>query len=787
MKNKFNGCTSKYLFTTETLNNIKCPKERIMINWERTESLFDDFNTNKNKNINNKDIISSKNQISFLGCINQSCCLQIYYNIKNKFDLLFILSIYHICFYVVIFFLCFYFNCNIDNNLDEEISEKINMLCLGIITLLVLLILLPFISTLPSESNQSLLNLIKNNQVSESLSIIPKESVNINLDNLFKATNKTFNEIKDKIIKEFKYNLVYEYLNNSNFGYKLAFYEYDFKTEGLDILLNNNNLKKISFNNFENNFFPNSTEIIKFRTKSNIINNLFEFFEFIPRNPLKNDILLNIEINAIYSPKNKYDKIDEINNLTNGYKDIFISESDIFNNYDQRQNYSFIHIIKEEIDFSIMNKTNLFYIKGNIINDTGNSIINIYNYLYSAEPIYSTKTEPNGSFIVGPIYKIINYSSPYYLNLEISKLDNVNDILDINSYLYSYDENFCKFFDLIKIDEYSFQLQNFYSIKNIILPEYKKGNMKIYGNVRQFNEEEDEKYLSYVDVQLFYGKQINKILELIELEQNNLGANSFNEFYIDKTSTNKEGEYYLNIYSTGQYMLLFIKEDYYLEKKIFTIDEISQDETIFFGTAQLIKLFNSGTIVVKLSWDLKPPDLDLFSRFQVSKNYYCYTFFGNKKCAKTEFFFDNKNPEKISSEIIEIKELSDYIYFFYVRKYFDHSNGETQNEFKIEGVEDDNEINKTEIYKLYDNNLNDTSANIFIYSNGYKIPSIKIPMPDYEINKDNLNKEYIYWAAFCINGKEGINSMKIINKYYENEPEKNICLSYYDEDKIIKF
>ena len=36
-KNKFNGCNSKYLFTTEELNNIECPKERIMINWERTE------------------------------------------------------------------------------------------------------------------------------------------------------------------------------------------------------------------------------------------------------------------------------------------------------------------------------------------------------------------------------------------------------------------------------------------------------------------------------------------------------------------------------------------------------------------------------------------------------------------------------------------------------------------------------------------------------------------------------------------------------------------------------
>ena len=231
-------------------------------------------------------------------------------------------------------------------------------------------------------------------------------------------------------------------------------------------------------------------------------------------------------------------------------------------------------------------------------------------------------------------------------------------------------------------------------------------------------------------------------------------------------------------------MLLFTKDDFYIEKKIFTIDETFEDDTIKMGTLQLIKLFYSGKIVVKLEWDMKPPDLDLICRFHVKDNYLCYTFFGNKKCGKTEFFTDNRNPELISSEIIEISELSDYIYFFYVRKYFDSSNGITRNELKIEGVENEQEMNHTEIYTLNDEYLNNTSAHIYIYSNGYKIPSIKIPIPDYDLNNYNKYKEYIYWAAFCINGKEGINSLKIINKYTEKEPDRNICLSYYNESEI---
>ena len=96
-------------------------------------------------------------------------------------------------------------------------------------------------------------------------------------------------------------------------------------------------------------------------------------------------------------------------------------------------------------------------------------------------------------------------------------------------------------------------------------------------------------------------------------------------------------------------------------------------------------------------------------------------------------------------------------------------------------------MNKTETYILYNEYLNNTSAYIYVYSNGYKIPSIKIPIPDYQLDDYNSENEYIYWAAFCINGNEGINSLKIINKYMENEPPKNICLSYYNDDKISKF
>ena len=782
IKNKYNGCNSKYLFTSETLTNMECPKDRIMINWERTEKLYNSLDTNSYDNDNDKSednkFINEDPKHIYFGCINQSCCLQLYYNIKNKFDLLFILSIHQITFFATIFFSCFYMNHKIGVIFEEEISEKASILIFSILTILIFLILLPFIVTLPNSSKQSQLNLIKNNEVSESLSIIHKDSTTINLEKLFQATNSSFYKVKNDIIKDFKYNLILSRVNNDSFNYKLSYYEYNFATKDLDIKIINEILEKINFNNFLSDY-SNLTKTIKFRTESNIINNIFDYFDFIPKNLLKNNILLDIEINAIFTKtNNENENDDEIYKKTNDYKDIIIYEQNIIDNYNNDNSYSLINLINTQIDFSVMNKSEFFYIKGNILNDTGSSLINIYNYNYNNETIYSTTTNSKGEFIIGPIYQLINRNTAYNLNIKITKMPIVNDYNSIS---------FCEYYNIIKIDNYSFQQREYYMINNIKLPEYKIGRMTIKGEVRQYNEKEDKDKLSYVNVKLFYGEKINKVLEYIEINSNNINSNSFDDTCIDNVFTNKDGEYSLKIETTGQYLILFIKEGYFTEKHLFTIDEIKEDYILNMGTMQLVEFFNSGKLVIKLEWDSKPPDLDLICRFQASKNLFCYTFFGNKKCGKTEFFQDNRLPDEISSEFIEISEFSDYLYLFYVRKYYDNSNGKTMNELRIEGVEDDKKMNFTEMYEINDKYLNDTSARIYIYSNGFKIPAITIPLPEFNEDIYDNNEEYIYWAAFCINGKEGINSLKIVNKYTKNEPGLNICKNFYDEDKISKF
>jgi len=774
LRNKLNRCTSKYLFKTETLNNIQCPKDRIMINWERTEKSYENLDPKDDifKEMNQEDEDSN---IIYFGCINQSCCLQVYFDIKNKFDFLLILCIHLITYFIFIIIISCYINYKIKTNLDEEILEKKSLLFVGILTIFLYIIVLPYIFTLPKSSNQSVLNNIDNNKVSESLSIIDKDLTIIEKESLYQITNNTFNSVKNDLINNFKYNIVYNFTNKNDYKYELSYYEYMFSSSDLNIIINKkfDQLSQYDYNYYS---FDNLTKILIFKSKTNLINEILNCFDLVPYHPLKNKILLNVDIKASFIRNEN--KNDILNNNNNGFQNIIITEENI---NEKNNDLLLITIINKELDFSIMYKDNLFYLKGNIIDDNGKSLINIYNYYYNNTPIYSVKTDINGYFLIGPLYRIANNKSIYYLNIEITKITNNNDQSDIEK--YDEDGNYCKYYDLLKISQFEFHTNKFYSLNDIYLPKYEEGSIDITGKVIKYDE--DNEPLSEVYIKVFYEEQINIVNELIENNPDSINTNDLDDLSISKTITDKNGNYSFNIKKSGQYMIVFIKNEYFIERNTFIIKNLSSSEQNYIGTMNLIKLFNSGKIIVKLEWNNKPPDLDLICRFQVTKENYCYTFFGNKKCVETEFYFDSREPNEISSEIIEINELSDYVYFFYVRKYFDNSNGNTQNEYKIEGIEDQ-KINYTDIDIKYDQNLTNTTARILVYTNGLKIHSLKISIPGFLQNEKNQTK-HIYWAAFCINGKEGINSLKIINEFAQNEPPKNICLSYYDINNLITF
>ena len=734
-----NDCSSKYLFSQETLDGILCPKERIMINWEQTEK----------KNKENDDLM--------FGCINQSCCLKIYCKLKTGFNYQEILSIYQLVLYLILFFGGKYILNRIDKIFVEEILEKLNFLILFSLSLLIYLICCVLILFRPKTTTESVLNNIDINKDFKDLTVINKEWISLTNNNILKyESDKLYNELIDNHISSFDYNIIYDY---DNIIFNLEYYEYFLLFQFTEVKEN------AQYNNyyydFHLNSFENGTNIVYLKSKTNIINKIPQILQFYPYYPfLFKDIFL-LTMNLIYSIdkekidiNNELNKINENNNNISYENTIIISKENILLNYNNSLDLSNITIFNRK-NFSLLNNNNnknitSFYIKGNINNDNGSSLIQLNNFKYNNKIMYSEKSDNNGYFSIGPFYINKNDIFPFEIKIEINKMK--NDVSESNIECNNYISN-------VIINELNFNPYYPFSLmKNILLPKVINKNFMINGYVYDHLN----KSLEYINIKLYKGE--------IDISK----SDEVNNHFISQAFTLKNGHYEFNVNSNGQYSLVYYKEDFYMESKNIIIN----DSNVRVNNVQLIKLFNSGKIVVKLEWDNNPPDLDIICRFQVSSNKdnYCYTFFGNQKCVESNYPLDNKRGGKIGSEIIEIETVSNYMYFFYVRKYFDVSNNEAQNEYKIKSLENE-KVDKIDsnYYKENDDFLKNSFSRLSLYTNG-----IKTPIHIAKIRNEDLKEnEFNYWAGFCLNGKQGLKSLKIINKFFVNEPPKNICLSYY--------
>ena len=754
MKN--NDCSSKYLFNYNSLNEMVCPKERIMINWELTEKKSDE------------------DKLIF-GCINQSCCLKVYCKLKTGFNFQEILAFNELILYILLFIAGKYMEYKIDIMIEEEIIEKFNNLITISFTILLYVINLAIIIYRAPTSRQSILNDIEGNEIDKELTIINKGWLSVTDQNILIAKS---NELWDEFSynNSFRLDIIKDY-NESIFN--LEYYEYNLYSEDVDILINNEYERANDIPYYD--YKELSSNKINFKAKTNIVNYMYNYFNFNPYSPFTQNNTLLISLNATFSIN--HDKINintELERITD-ISDVFIN-SDIIEdeititqdlilmNYNAALDKSNINLFTNK-KFLIDNTNNpnitSFYIEGNIFNDTGSSFINIYNYYYKNEPIYSEKTNIYGEFSIGPFYYYEKNSFSFDLVLLIYKAKK-----KIEDNTYEINNEYNNYTATIKIGGFGFNPNYPFSLmKNVLLP--KKINQKytIEGYVFDNN---DNSPLEEVFIKLYKGNKIIQIKDVLDRSNDYSDKN-----YIIQVSTSEEGSFNINVESNGQYTLVYVKEDYFIE----TQNIIIEDTNIKVNNIGLIKLFNAGKIVAKLEWDNNPPDLDLFCRFQVSnfidekKLYYCYIFFGNRRCIDTIYPLDNKRGGKNGSEIIELDIVSDYNYLFYIRKYFDISNNTAINEFRIDDIEDDLDDNKDiqkDIFTYYSKNdefVHNSDAKLSLYVNGLRIPAIIINVP----NENKAENKYNYWAGFCFNGKKGLEALKIINKFYEKEPPKNIC------------
>ena len=757
---KNRDCSGKYLFSQNTLNNMQCPKDRIMINWEETEKRI--------KSVDNMDIDINP----VYGCINQFCCLKIYAKLKNGFNVQEILAFNTLILFIILLLSVRYMRNKIGKFLEEEIIEKFNLLMIIGFTFVIYIICIIIMLSRPPTSSQSKLNDIVTEPILTETSFINKKWISLSEQNkINEEMNQLWNEIINNYFLEYDLDIIF---NNTN-EYIFEYFEYNISSNNIFIEKKNDidNIDQIiiDYKIYKND---NDVDVINFKSKNNLINSLNKYFNFNQHYYFQKEIEILITYNAIFSIK----KDDEINdykidfetiksdssktniNFINDNK-IIINNELILLNYDINQTKSIINIIKDK-SFPLindelvlndkLNNITYFNIKGDIFNDTGLCLIYIYNKINDINNtnnlIFKGKTNSKGEFLVGPFYTYINTTLIFEFNVEIYKI--VNDTISI------IDENYNNYSTTLKIGGYGFNFDsnNSLIIKNISIPIIINKEFSITGYVYKSKENTP---LESVNVKLYKG---NKNLDEIGDSSNDINL-------ITTAYTNNNGVYNLKTNQNGEYTLIFTKDDYFTEKYNLIID----NSNIEIKKIGMIQLFNSGKVIVKMDWENNPPDLDLICRFKVKENTFCYTFFGNNKCVDTYYPNDNRKKGINGPEIIEVDILGNYNYFFYVRKYFDVSNNTAKMERKINHFED--EDNKISLYyKQNDDSIKNSKVKLSLYANGIRIPSFILNVP----NIEDFNESYIYWGGFCLNGNKGLEGINIINKFYENEPPKNNCL-----------
>jgi len=197
-----------------------------------------------------------------------------------------------------------------------------------------------------------------------------------------------------------------------------------------------------------------------------------------------------------------------------------------------------------------------------------------------------------------------------------------------------------------------------------------------------------------------------------------------------------------------------------------------------------------GQIRIVLSWPSAPSDLDLFSSFKTSPNTFCSVYFGKKYCSGVNLNVDNNLGGRKGAETITIQLVENFVYSLSARKYVDETdNGRLKGEISVKGAP---EINHKTPEKFENVNMDQSKAKISLYVSNYEFSLFDIHIPDNVGNdnllypnedKNNSEKDINWWLAFCLNGSQGIDSVKIVNKLTSKQPDFTYCEEFYRQRK----
>lgn len=197
-------------------------------------------------------------------------------------------------------------------------------------------------------------------------------------------------------------------------------------------------------------------------------------------------------------------------------------------------------------------------------------------------------------------------------------------------------------------------------------------------------------------------------------------------------------------------------------------------------------LVPKGQFRVTLTWPDSPSDLDIYSYFRSSTNTVCTVFFGGRYCNEVSSSADNNKGGRKGSETITIELLQNFIYTFVARKYIDKSdNGHLKEEKRVNGSP---LFHYSKPENLTDVNIDKSKARISLFASGFSQKLFEFFIPDNiaegnllypEDEKGHEEKEFNWWLGFCLDGSQGVDSIKIVNKLSIKDPLFTYCESLY--------
>jgi hypothetical protein len=539
-------CNQKYIFTSASLDNMSCPKNRIVSAWE----------LNLGKNI--------EDQVDYFGCLDNNCCLQTYSSIKTNVDYMALISF--ILFLLgVILVVCTYFMYSKLESGEEHAPQNIKITkddyASGILAAIGLALCLYAIFTLPRPAGNPILSykINKSNNIED---ITLDFSINANISEITRRLEVENDEKarEDTSILENTKNC-----NELNNCPKLK-YTYDIVTnDGAFALAEHMKNLKVEMNKKEDNAYW-----LKMNGDDSTLNYFINSFTFTPTCLLtKSRLRMRVNAEAVSSDtillqKNsmsfaqlKQDNQELINptneqpassnNQVSAAYNIDLSKINVGDKF---------QIFDKMLDYSIISEKDIVIVKGRVLQlftpTTNNTLPNAKITLTSLDfPGCSSIeiiSDVNGLFTSPEIYLIKgDYVLQFSIKVSSDKLSTFEKTFSIGGLGYS------SVIDFGDIALYDPSLNNASRLSTLIINSI------------------DNTPLSGVKVKLYQGyvkfdersNQQSPTPSFIQIAQDE--SKKENDKPLQEILTSKDGNVILSSVPFGSYTLVFEKQGFYRE------------------------------------------------------------------------------------------------------------------------------------------------------------------------------------------------------------------------------